>query len=300
MKIRKISYLVGLAISGVIVSQAANATEGGGSIYPMGAENFLSAALPPPGFYPLVYLNHYSADKLKDNDGNNIAPPNFKVTANVIAPRLVWVTGNTLWGGQVAHALMLPLVDLDVRAGAASQSKTGIGDLNITPLALGYHHNANLHSIVALDIFAPTGRFNKADMTNIGRNYWMIEPVYTASYIDPAGWNADFKMMYDFNFKNTDTNYKSGQEFHVDYSVGYGFKQNWVAGVGGYVYKQITTDEQNGAKLPNSKGQAFAIGPSIKYDNGKGMFIVAKWQKEMKVENRPEGNAFWIKTVLPF
>lgn len=300
MKITKISYLVGLAISSVFVSQAVNATEGGGSIYPMGAENFLSGALPTPGFYPVMYLNHYSAYKIKDNDGNNVAPPNFKVTANVIAPRLIWVTGNTLWGGQVAHALMLPLVNLDVRAGASSQSKTGIGDLNITPLVLGYHHNANLHSVVALDVFAPTGRFNKTDMTNIGRNYWMIEPVYTASYIDPAGWNADFKMMYDFNFKNTDTNYKSGQEFHVDYSVGYGFKQNWVAGVGGYVYKQITNDEQNGVKLPNSKGQAFAIGPSIKYDNGKGMFIVAKWQKEMNVENRPEGQSFWIKALLPF
>lgn len=300
MKIIKISYLVGLAMSSVFVSQATHATEGGGSIYPMGAENFLSGALPTPGLYPVMYLNHYSADEIKNNDGNNIAPPNFKVTANVIAPRLIWVTGNKLWGGQVAHALMLPLVNLDVRAGAASQSKTGIGDLNITPLVLGYHHNANLHSVVALDIFAPTGRFNKTDMTNIGRNYWMVEPVYTASYIDPAGWNADFKMMYDFNFKNTDTDYKSGQEFHVDYSLGYGFKQNWVAGVGGYIYKQTTNDKQNGVKIANNKGQAFAIGPSIKYDNGKGMFVVAKWQKEMNVENRPEGNAFWIKALLPF
>jgi hypothetical protein len=168
MKMRKIAYLAGLAISGVIASQAANATEGGGSIYPMGAENFLSGALPPPGFYPLVYLNHYSADKLKDNNGDTV-PLNFKVTANVIAPRLIWVTGHTLFGGQVGHALMLPLVDLDVKVGTASQNKTGIGDLNITPLVLGYHHNPNLHSIVALDIFAPTGRFNKTDMTNIGR-----------------------------------------------------------------------------------------------------------------------------------
>ncbi|NMM26911.1 MAG: hypothetical protein HHJ12_06385 [Glaciimonas sp.] len=300
MKITKISYLVALAITGVIVTHAAYATEGGGSIYPMGAESFLTGALPPPGFYPLVYLNHYNADKIKNNDGDDVAPPNFKVTANVIAPRLIWVTGNTLLGGQVAHALMLPLVDLDVRAGAASQSKSGIGDLNITPLALSYHHNGNLHSVVALDIFAPTGSYNKNDMANIGRNYWAIQPVYTASYIDPAGWNADFKMMYDFNFKNTDTNYKSGQEFHVDYALGYGFKQNWVAGVGGYMYKQTTNDEKNGVKVPNNKGQAFAIGPSIKYDNGKGMFLMAKWQKEMNVENRPEGHAFWIKALLPF
>ncbi|WP_025917428.1 transporter [Herminiimonas sp. CN] len=300
MRIRKISYLAGLAISGVIASQAANATEGGGSTYPMGAENYLTGVLPPPGLYPLVYLNHYSADKIKDNNGNDAAPPNFKVSADVVAPRLIWVTGNTLLGGQVAHALILPLVNLDVRAGASSQSKTGIGDLTITSLALGYHYNANLHSIVALDIFVPTGRFNKTEMTNIGRNYWGIQPVYAVSYIDPAGWNADFKLMYDFNLKNTDTNYKSGQELHVDYSLGYGFKKNWVVGVGGYAYKQTANDEQNGVTVANNKGQAFAIGPSIKYDNGKGMFVTAKWQKEMNVENRAEGQAFWIKALLPF
>jgi hypothetical protein len=296
---KKISYLVGLAMAGIVVTPAANATEGGGSIYPMGAESFLSGALPPPGFYPLLYATRYSADKLKDNNGNTV-PLDFKVTANAVVPRLVWVTDKKLFGGQVAHALLLPLVNLDVNVNGAGQRKTGIGDLNLTPLALGYHHSPNLHSVVALDIFAPTGRFNKTDMANIGRNYWMTEAVYTASYIDPAGWNADFKMMYDFNFKNPDTDFKSGQEFHVDYSFGYGFKQNWVAGVGGYAYKQTTSDEKNGLKLPNNKGQAFAIGPSIKYDNGKGMFVMAKLQREMKVRNRPEGYAFWIKALVPF
>ncbi|MEO6353849.1 MAG: transporter [Burkholderiaceae bacterium] len=299
MKITTISTLVGLAMSSIVVHQAANATEGGGSIYPMGAESFLTGALPPAGFYTLLYANHYSADKLKDNNGDTI-PLDFKVTANAIVPRFIWVTDKKLFGGQVGHALLVPLVNLDVNVNGVGQSKSGIGDIDITALVLGYHHSPNLHSIFGLDIMAPTGRYNKNDMANIGRNYWAIQPVYTASYIDPAGWNADFKMMLDFNFKNTDTNYKSGHELHVDYSVGYGFKQNWVAGVGGYAYKQLTTDEQNGVKVPNNKGQAFAIGPSIKYDNGKGMFIMAKWQKEMNVENRPEGNAFWIKALLPF
>jgi hypothetical protein len=299
MKITKISYLAGLAMTAVIASPAAIATEGGGSTYPMGAESFLTGALPPPGLYPLVYATRYSADKLKDNNGNTV-PLAFKVTANAVVPRLVWVTDNKLFGGQVAHALLVPLVNLDVNVGGVGQSKSGIGDMTITALALGYHHNANLHSVVALDIMAPSGRYDKTDMANIGRNYWAIQPVYSVSYIDPAGWNADFKMMYDVNFKNTDTNYKSGHEFHVDYSLGYGFKQNWVAGVGGYGYKQVTTDEQNGVAVPNNKGQAFAIGPSIKYDNVKGMFVMAKWQKEMNVHNRAEGHAFWIKALLPF
>ena len=45
--------------------------------------------------------------------------------------------------------------------------------------------------------------------------------------------------------------------------------------------------DQAGATLPDSKGRAFAIGPSLKYDNAKGWFITAKWQREMSVRNRP-------------
>jgi hypothetical protein len=299
MKITKWYYRTGLAMSWGLAAAAANATEGGGSIYPMGAESFLTGALPPPGLYPLLYATHYRADKLKDNHGNTV-PLDFKVTANAVVPRLVWVTDNKLFGGQVAHALLVPLVKLDVDVGAVGQSKSGIGDMTITALALGYHHNAHLHSVFALDILAPSGRYDKTEMANIGRNYWAIQPVYSASFIDPAGWNADIKLMYDVNFKNTDTHYQSGHELHADYSLGYGFKQHWVAGVGGYVYKQITSDQQNGIDVPNNKGQALAIGPAIKYDNGKGLFVMAKWQKEMNVHNRAEGHAFWIKALLPF
>lgn len=64
--------------------------------------------------------------------------------------------------------------------------------------------------------------------------------------------------------------------------------------------RQLTNDSQAGVSLGNSKGAAFAVGPSLKYDTGKGWFITAKWQREMSVRNRPEGHALWIKTILPF
>lgn len=282
-----------------MVSHIASATEGGGSSYPMGAENYLTGAMPPPGFYTVLFANRYTADTLKDNSGNDV-PVNFKVTANVVVPRFIWVTNKVLFGGQVAHAVIVPIVNVDVNVAGASQNKTGLGDITVTALALGYHHSENLHSVVALDVITPTGSYKRNDIANTGRNYWAIEPVYTVSYVNPDGWNWDAKFMYDFNRKNPDTDYKSGQEFHFDYAVGYAVAKNWVAGVGGYAYKQITSDNQNGKTIPDNKGQAFALGPSLKYDNGKGFFITAKYQKEMNVRNRPEGNAFWVKASVPF
>ncbi|GGB86978.1 phenol degradation protein [Marinobacterium zhoushanense] len=273
------------------------ATEGGGSNYPMGAENYLMGALPPPGVYPLIYAQHYSADEFKDGSGDSL-PIDFDLEANVLAPRLVWVTDKTILGGQLFAAALLPLVDLDVSVNGFSQSNKGVGDLDLTA-ALSYHHSPNLHSAVGFDLFVPTGEYDKNDLANIGRNYWALQAVYAASLVNPTGLNADVKFMYDYNFENDDTNYKSGQEFHFDYAVGWGVSPNWTVGVGGYGYKQVTGDEVNGVDIGN-KGQAFAFGPSIKYDNGKGFFLSVKYQKEFAVENRPEGDALWIKTIIPF
>ncbi|MBV1789097.1 transporter [Marinobacterium sp. D7] len=287
-----------LAVSiAMLCSTTVQATEGGGSNYPMGAENYLMGALPPPGVYPLIYAQHYSADELNDGSGDAL-PIDFDLEANVVAPRLVWVTDKTILGGQLFAAALLPLVDLDVSVNGFSQSNRGVGDLDLT-LALSYHHSPNLHTAVGFDIFVPTGEYDKNDLANIGRNYWAAQAVYAASWVDPAGLNADVKLMYDYNFENDDTNYQSGQEFHFDYAVGWGVSPNWTVGVGGYGYKQVTGDEVNGVDIGN-KGQAFAIGPSVKYDSGKGFFLSLKYQQEFAVENRPEGSAFWIKTIVPF
>lgn len=105
--------------------------------------------------------------------------------------------------------------------------------------------------------------------------------------------------MYDFNLRNSDTDYRSGQELHADYSLGWGVGYGWVLGVGGYIYRQTTDDRQNGDRLEDNKGRAFAIGPSIKYSGASGWFVTAKWQKESDVRNRPEGEAYWIKLTLP-
>jgi len=275
----------------------AHATEGGTSMYPNGTENFMLGALPPPGLYGMVFGNHYSADRVNDSSGNNLFIPGFKVTANVVAPRLAWVPGTKVLGGDLVAHVIVPLVDLKVNVPGASQSKTGIGDIT-TGLGVGYHHSPNLHSVVAVDFFLPTGSYTRGDIANIGKNHWGFEPAYGVSYIDPNGFNGDIKMGYIFNGRNKDTDYTSGNEFHFDYAAGWGLGNGWTVGVGGYVYKQMSNDKQSGTTVVNNKGSARSIGPNIKYDSGKGWFTTVKWEKEFSVENRAQGNALWVKAVF--
>jgi len=296
---RFIKYIPGLVAGSAmaVAMPSAQATEGGGSSYPMGAENYLTGAMPPPGWYGQVFAESYRADRLLDNQGHK-AVEDFHLSADVIAPRLIWVTDQKVLDGNLAFHVNVPLVDLKVDVNGQHQHKTGMGDIIFGP-ALGYHYSEKFHAIYALDIFAPTGRYERGDLANIGRNYWDFQPIAAFSYIDPAGINADVKMMYDFNLRNPDTDYRSGQEAHADYSLGWGFGNGWVVGVGGYLYRQTTDDRQDGDRIEDNKGRAFAIGPSIKYSSASGWFITAKWQQESDVRNRPEGDAYWIKLTLP-
>lgn len=287
-----------LAASLLAVLSAAHATEGGGSTYAHGTENFMGGALPPPGVYGLVYANHYSADRMNDATGKSLGIPGFKVRATAIVPRLVWVSGIKVFGGDLAAHALMPLVNLKVSAMGASQSKSGLGDVT-AGLGLGYHHSPQLHSVMALDFILPTGRYDQNDMANIGRNYASIDPVYALTYVDPNGFNGDLRIGYLINQRNKDTDYTSGDEFHFDYAAGWGLGNGWTVGVGGDYRQQARLDKQAGVKLANSKTSGMAIGPNVKYDSGKGWFVTAKWQFESKVKNGTEGNALWVKAVFP-
>jgi len=282
----------------VLASQAAQATEGGGSIYPLGVENYMTGALPPPGTYGMVYGNAYSADRVNDAQGHDLHVPGFQVKATVLAPRLVWVTGEKLLGGDLVLHTIAPLVNLSVDVAGQHQSKTGLGDITLG-LGSGYHYSANFHAVYALDVMLPTGGYTQGDVANIGRNYAAVEPVVNLSWVNPLGWNADIKLGYLLNQRNKKTDVRSGQEFHFDYALGWGLGNGWTVGAGGYVYQQMSEDQHAGTSLADSKGQALAIGPSLKFDSGKGWFITAKWQQELNVQNRAQGSALWLKAVFP-
>ena len=280
-------------------ASASFATEGGGSTYPVGAENHLAGAAPPPGVYVLEYVNVYSADRVNYGQGQAVPIPGFKVNAVAAATRIAWVTNTPVMGGQlVAHAI-LPLVKVKVSAAGRSSSSSGLGDVSLGA-GVAWHHSPQLHSVAALDIVLPVGRYDAARPVNVGRNYASIQPAYLVSWIDPNGLNADAKIGLNLNRTNKDTDYRSGTELNIDYALGWGLGNGWVVGVGGNIYQQLSDDKRHGQSVPGAKGRAYSAGPNLRYDSGKGWFITAKLAKEFSVRSRSEGTQFWIKTTIPF
>ena len=281
----------------------ADATEGGGGAYPNGAEDFMVGALPPPGNYYLNYFNYYAADKFKDNSGDTIDGFDLKVAANV--SRFIHVTDKQFLGGSWALHAFIPLVYMDVEldqsfTGAPfkmEDSRGSLGDIIIDPFILGWH-GANWHAVTGVDIYLPTGNYDKHRLANLGRNYWTFEPLVAVTFLPGAGFDISAKLMYDINTENDATDYKSGQEFHADFAAGKKMG-DFTAGMAGYYYKQITDDEVNGNEVSDFRGQVLAVGPALKYDY-KNMSFSLKYLFETEVKNRPSGDNFWFKFLYAF
>lgn len=76
-----------------LATHPAWATEGGGSAYPVGVETNFTGLMLPEGSHFLLYYQHYRADRIYANDGQqNPRISNFSSRADVLALRLshVW------------------------------------------------------------------------------------------------------------------------------------------------------------------------------------------------------------------
>ncbi|MCG6941815.1 MAG: transporter [Thiohalocapsa sp.] len=300
---RKTAVIAAVATAALVAGTPAIATEGGGSHYPNGAEDFMVGALPPPGNYFIDYLSWYSADSFRDGDGGRLFQDfNLDVVANTF--RFIHVTEHKVLGANWALHAFVPLANVDVSRRIAppfpreTEDRFGLGDIIVDPFILGWH-GKDWHVTTGVDIYLPTGAYDKDWLANIGRNYWTFEPIFAFTYLNQAGFEASAKLMYDFSTENNATNYHSGQAFHADYTIGY-HTGPWSLGVGGYYYQQTTDDELDGRTfLGGFRGRAFAIGPEVKYDH-KNMAFTLKYLAETAVENRPEGGSLWFKFLYAF
>ncbi len=277
----------------------------------LGTEDFFAGAFPPPGFHYINYLAYYYADELKDNNGDKL-PGDFKANVAAEVLRGIYVSDIQILGANLGWHVVVPLVYKDMKYEIGGfkmfdESRASLGDIYISPFLLGWHSEL-LHCVAGLDIITPTGQYNKDYAVNIGSNHWTFEPAVAVSVICPSGFSASVKLMYDFHTKNTDymtmggqtEDYLTGQQFHMDYNVGYAIVPNFRLGVCGYYLKGLQDDEQDGNNVPDSKQQVLAIGPSAMYSVNQQLHLVAKVQFETLSENRPEGTMSWLKLIYSF
>ena len=102
-----------------------------------------------------------------------------------------------------------------------------------------------------------------------GLGYWTFEPGLLVSYLGQKnGFEATTYIGYDFNTRNTTTDYQSGQQFHIDVTVAQHLPLGkGLIGIGanGFYVKQTTGDSGCGARLGSFEEMTTGVGPVLSY-----------------------------------
>jgi hypothetical protein len=147
----------------------------------------------PKGLYYLGYLQYYEAGRFNDGDGNSGLLPDFKVKAEAAVTRVVWVTDKKFLGADYAMHVVVPVVNVDARIAGMSGNRSGVSDVTIDPIILGWHFRNGWHVITGLDINLPVGSYDRASIANFSRHYWNVEPIVAFAYYreEPAARRED-------------------------------------------------------------------------------------------------------------
>ena len=84
------------------------------------------------------------------------------------------------------------------------------------------------------------GSANTAGVAPAGNGTYMFTPEVGISWLH-AGWNISAEFFYTFQTKNNDTQYQSGDQIAVDYTVTYTCKK-WTFGAGVAEENQLYND----------------------------------------------------------
>jgi hypothetical protein len=305
--LRSISALVAWgALSGL-----AFADEGGVSFWLPGQYGSFAAIAPDPGFslptMSYYYTGQMSASKTLRRGNEIAAGIDAEFFAQFIIP--TYTPKKSFLGATPSVSLaILPAytktsAEVSVGGLSASREETllGIGDLYPTVQLFWNTGNSNWMTYISADI--PVGSYNADRLANIGTGHAAVDFGGAYTYLNPnTGWEFSATAGLTLNFKNDDTGYTSGSDFHLDLGTAQFLNEQLFVGAVGYVYRQISDDMGGLDILDGFNSQVIGVGPQIGYNFMAGdvaIYTNLRGYIEVESENRPKGKSLFLTVNLP-
>mgnify|MGYP003830411485 CR=1 FL=1 len=309
-----------LAAVVILVPLSAPAEEGGSGHYMPGANASFVDALPGrPGPAVANFFAFYDASVHVSKLGGLVVA-GIDATAYADTVLALCRTPLNLLGGYYVVGVAVPYVWMEVegevqfinpKTGSTvtrrvRDTASGFGDITVYPFMLGWTGlGGDLKYDIRLGVYVPTGDYVKGDIANVGKNYWTFEPAVSFSYISSRmGLELTAFAGFSINTKNDDTDYRTGNQLHLDVTVAEHlplFGGLMGLGASGCYYDQVSGDSGSGAVLGDFEGRSASVGPVLSYATkiGKKDFVAElKWLHEFDVTNRLEGDYVWFKLAL--
>ena len=287
------------------------AAEGGYSNYVPGTYGDFAAAVEPPTKFTVRNdIYYYQADGARSvRSGLIEADADLEFISDFLT--LLYKPDVEILSAHYAFGIFIPVVHADIDTGIRlgnlqvrrQDDTVGIGDITLIPGIL-FWNRGNFHFTLAEYIVTPTGEYDTDDLANTGLNYWTFDTDVTATYLnEKTGKDYSINIGYNYNTENPDTDYQTGQEFHVDYMINQFLSESWALGIHGFYLKQVTGDSGAGALLGDFKAEAAGVGPAVLWNTksfGREVTFIAKWLHEYQAERRFEGDHVFVSFAMSF
>jgi hypothetical protein len=150
----------------------------------------------------------------------------------------------------------------------------------------------------------PVGDYDPMRLTNIGLGHGAIDAGGAYTYLNPATGNEFSGVAgFTYNWKNPDTQYRSGIDFHFDWGASRFLSKQLFVGVAGYTYQQITDDSGQNPILGGFRSRVLGVGPQIGYifpvGNMQGSLGVRAYGEFDAANHAPGWNTWLTLAISP-
>jgi hypothetical protein len=141
-----------------------------------------------------------------------------------------------------------------------------------------------------------------ARLANLGVGHGTIDVGGAYTYLNPAT-GTEFSGIagFTYNFKNPDTQYRSGIDFHFDWGAARFLSKQVFVGLAGYAYQQVTDDSGQNPILGGFRSRILGFGPQIGYIFPVGDmqgFLGLRAYGEFDAANRAPGWNTWLTFAI--
>ena len=254
---------------------------------------------PDPGFYMQATGMFFNARRFKDGSGDTV---NDNETDYVLAAlALVWRPDFKLFGADY-QAVVTPsfgnLSGIPVLVnGEPQDAPVGFSDMFFSPIGLGWHWS-EFHLVTALGGFAPTGKFNFGENDNVGLGFWTVMPFALGTYRTERGIFQKLPLLatgglfYEIHSNQQGRDFRPGDSFTFEWSLGLEFAERTAAGITGFIYRQVN-DPSGSDVTPVDKYRSNGIGLTLSQGIGP-LTLNIRGYRDFDVRNGPDGTLIYL------
>lgn len=306
--------LLTLSLMFAAAGDAARAAEGGGSHYLPGALGDSFLALPPAPGLQVANVLWYQSGNTRSAvlEGRVSLDLDLSLFLNITS--LAYTFEQPVLAGRYTVGAAIPFGNAELDGALTgplggklrfSDDSFALSDIAITPLQLSWSTGPWSFRLTET-IVTPTGAYSTSDdsLVELGRNYWSFDTIGSATWFNPdSGTEMSVAAGIMVNTENSDTNYKTGTESHVDFTANQFLSSDFAIGLRGYYYRQLTGDSGSGATLGDFKSSSYGLGPGIVWIPGfagGNLSVFGKWLHDFDAEDRFESDYFTLTGAWQF